>query len=388
MKIFSRRTIRGLYLLCFLTSLCTCGRAQINVTYGLDNARVSEDGLAYEVDVMISTTTPFKFGSGQLYFNYDPVAFGTDVSRNNRIEIITANALLGTVVGFPVYQPPVVNDNTTNRVSVAYLQGTSSGCLPGPNVNATPSLLFTLRLLYAPGQAGSMPTVCLEDQELFANQTFTACGPGAGCGFADCQNSPGTQITEDFFVCVTQLPVELIDFTVRRVKNDAHLNWETAREENSAFFDVEKSHDGRSWRAIGRVNAAGESAESATYFFEDPDFGATAPTAYYRLRMEDVDGSFDYSPIRQLDARGKGIAIRVFPNPAAEQLFVSLEEEPSHPVELSLTSAIGQTVWHQTLRARSSALLTINLSALALPEGVYTLLSSEGEAKRIVVARQ
>ena len=98
------------------------------------------------------------------------------------------------------------------------------------------------------------------------------------------------------------LPVTLIGFTATRHNNEAVLQWQTAQEENSNFFAIERSDDGKKFTTIGTVAAAGNSATLRNYTFTDlaPDKN----TDYYRLRQTDLDGNFTYSPIRVLNFAG------------------------------------------------------------------------------------
>jgi len=379
--------MKSILTLLFILALCACGRAQLNVTYTTDNPRQSDDGLAYEIDILIATTTPFKLGSGQLYFNYDTQAFGENAQRNNKVEVLRpVGSILATVAGFPVYQTPIINDNTTSRLSVAYLQGTSSGCLSGPNVTETPSLLFTLRLVFTAGQAGTTPNVCFEAAELFTNQTFTACGPDGGCAFADCQNNPGTQIVNDLFNCSASLPVELHRFTAERIKTDALLQWQTAREVGSSHFVVEKSTDGLSWMAVGSVAAAGDSEDQRSYHFQDLDFADNAPQVLYRLRMVDLDGRIAYSDIRALftDPAPNHDA-RIFPNPTATGIHVQLAEVAERERFLHLYSITGTLVLQEQIRPGETNHRYLDLAGQGLPPGAYLLRLPGGSAKRIVL---
>jgi subtilisin family serine protease len=60
------------------------------------------------------------------------------------------------------------------------------------------------------------------------------------------------------------LPVELLSFNANCVENNSvTLQWETASEHNSDYFQVEKSIDGKLWLPIEKVVAAGNSNTNA-----------------------------------------------------------------------------------------------------------------------------
>ncbi|MEO7174429.1 MAG: T9SS type A sorting domain-containing protein [Saprospiraceae bacterium] len=119
------------------------------------------------------------------------------------------------------------------------------------------------------------------------------------------------------------LPIELTSFTARPLNGtDALLNWTTATELNSAHFEVERSSIGENWTAIGEVNAAGTSQTDQYYSLVDRNAFDPAKlmsaTFYYRLKMVNYDGSFEYSELRLVKFEGYGgFFVGVpFPNPA------------------------------------------------------------------------
>ncbi|MEO0732932.1 MAG: T9SS type A sorting domain-containing protein [Bacteroidota bacterium] len=360
----------------------TVGLIAQDVQFELDGFRLTDGGNAYAIDVMVTGSTAFKIGSGQLYFNYDTKAFGERVQANGNFTVERSQgSILATPGGFGFFYSLVVNDNTPNRVSVSFQQGGAAGCLQVDNVSTTPTLLYTIKFTFAPGQEGTVPDICFEFGEVFQDQTFTACGPFTVCGFADCTTpaNRGTQLTSDRFVCQNSLPVELLAFAAVAVKEDAHLSWTTATEVGSSHFAVEKSADGQQWRTLGRLDAAGNSLVRQDYAFVDPDFTLDGPEAYYRLRMEDQDGSFTYSDIRFLEGTSSAEAdFRVFPNPATDGVNVRVSEA----TELTLYALSGQVVRRDRFGPAVATSRFLDLRGLA--PGVYVLRSSAGPARRII----
>lgn len=132
------------------------------------------------------------------------------------------------------------------------------------------------------------------------------------------------------------LPVVLTSFTAQRQSEAALLQWTTAQEKNSAFFDVQRSADGREFQTLGRVEAAGDATSTRRYAFHD----ATAPagTVYYRLRQVDRDATATLSEVRVLG--GKAAPATLYPNPAHEQLRVASAAPVKGWRVLSLTGKV------------------------------------------------
>lgn len=121
----------------------------------------------------------------------------------------------------------------------------------------------------------------------------------------------------------SSLPVSLAAFnlTEDQESRSVNLSWSTASEQNSAYFEVQKSDDAKRFAAIGRVEGAENSGKLTHYSFRD--HSPSAGMSYYRLKLVDLDGSFDYSGI--LSARFD-LALDIYPNPVVHTVRLSSEE--------------------------------------------------------------
>ncbi|HWB91796.1 MAG TPA: LamG-like jellyroll fold domain-containing protein [Puia sp.] len=92
------------------------------------------------------------------------------------------------------------------------------------------------------------------------------------------------------------LPLTLTQFTADKDGNESLLQWQTAQEQNTGSFIIQRSTDGQTYTSIGSVDAAGNSHTVRSYSYTDRN---PQPNAnYYRLKESDLDGNFTYSPIR------------------------------------------------------------------------------------------
>ena len=117
----------------------------------------------------------------------------------------------------------------------------------------------------------------------------------------------------------TVTPITLLSFNGVKTHSGIKLNWVTAAEKNSAYFEVEKSTDGQLFTTLGRVNAAGNSSLSKYYSLTDfiPANGAN----YYRLKQVDLDGKTDLSrPVSINFDLNASSGISIYPNPASSEV--------------------------------------------------------------------
>lgn len=89
----------------------------------------------------------------------------------------------------------------------------------------------------------------------------------------------------------TDLPVNLTYFNAFKENNTVILEWETASEQNSSHFDIQRSVDRKKWITLGTEQAAGNSNVALFYNFIDEQ---ALVSAYYRLYQVDFDGKNEY----------------------------------------------------------------------------------------------
>ncbi|HVU55411.1 MAG TPA: discoidin domain-containing protein [Puia sp.] len=122
------------------------------------------------------------------------------------------------------------------------------------------------------------------------------------------------------------LPVKLTSFTAKPVDDQyVSFEWTTAMEQNTDHFEVERCVDGVFFKTVLTVKAVGNSNTPQHYSGED--MKARATINYYRLKMVDLDGNFDYSPIVMVRLGEKAVEPLVFPNPVDGVFNISAGRE-------------------------------------------------------------
>jgi hypothetical protein len=147
--------------------------------------------------------------------------------------------------------------------------------------------------------------------------------------------------------------------------------WSTASETDNAYFDVERSLDGKAFTTIGTVGGAGTSTSLHCYGFLDVSRPVGVSLLYYRLRQVNTNGKATYSPVRLVILNEGGLAaqLQAYPNPAHEVVSVRvLSPVPTAP--LQVFDAMGRLVRTNQLSPVSSE---TSLSLEGLPAGLYIL---------------
>jgi len=119
---------------------------------------------------------------------------------------------------------------------------------------------------------------------------------------------------------IGSLPVELMEFEAVQEVDEVYLQWMTVSEVNASHFVVERSVDGIDFESMTTVNCRGGEELKSTYSAKDtkPYYG----TNFYRLKIVDRDGSYEYPPVKV--AKFEVIpVVSLYPNPVSE--FLNLE---------------------------------------------------------------
>lgn len=166
-------------------------------------------------------------------------------------------------------------------------------------------------------------------------------------GYGGTGTAPDIGADEGEFVLVSPvcdlLPIELVEFTgwYNGVENELH--WITATEINSDYFEIQRSLNGIDFIAIGTTPAAGNSMELLHYIFYDDAPGSGIN--YYRLKMVDIDGSYDYSNIIAIRLNNEVIQqITVFPNPANNEILIEYLAAEAENIQIDFLDATGRKV--------------------------------------------
>jgi hypothetical protein len=91
------------------------------------------------------------------------------------------------------------------------------------------------------------------------------------------------------------LPVGLASFINQCEANKEVIHWTSASEDHLDYYELEVSYDATKYQVITKIDASGLSDVPQSYTFTIPESFETQ--VYYRLKMADMDGSFNYSDI-------------------------------------------------------------------------------------------
>lgn len=137
-------------------------------------------------------------------------------------------------------------------------------------------------------------------------------------------------------VSVIPLPVVLERFSGEVIGMSRMLKWIVGTEENVEKYILERSQNGKTFEAVGTVEATGQS----DYSFTDNGVNNRHLT-YYRLKVVDKNGAYKYSSTLRLGVKKDLLPdISVYPTTAnTEQVFI---ETSAANITVTLTNMVGQ----------------------------------------------
>jgi N-acetylneuraminic acid mutarotase len=164
-------------------------------------------------------------------------------------------------------------------------------------------------------------------------------------------------------------PVELSSFTSNVVNNEVQLRWSTATETNNKGFSVERKSNGN-WETIGFISGKGTTTEISNYTFTDKVNGSKYS---YRLKQVDFDGTFEYSPVINVDLTGPKVYLlsQNYPNPFNPSTIIKFGLATDSKVSVKVFDILGRevaTLINGSLEAGSHE---VQFNAKNITSGVY-----------------
>jgi len=166
------------------------------------------------------------------------------------------------------------------------------------------------------------------------------------------------------------LPVELTSFQAVQQNAHVYLEWETASERNTSHFSIERSTNGIDYKEIGTRQGSGDRVISQKYNLKDvtPENGIN----YYRLKIVDHDGTFEYSNI-EVVVYNEAPAIQLFPNPVEKTIQLEGFDLNNDEVLLEIFDKTGKLIFSEEVATTNGQLQLSTDRANIKNTGTYFL---------------
>jgi hypothetical protein len=298
---------------------------------------------------------PFK----QVYWEYfytGPVnaLFSQSFTPPNSADSVDVDWAIFEIPGLPANLDCPVN--TTGWVEQVCFTSFTPGVATGPGIgtdptfNATANQYYAVAIIVPSGQAHTG----------VASYTFTIDAPSLN-------GSPLTALNCAGLV----LPVKLSAFNARMNNCGVNLEWTAESETDFKNYEVQYSTDGTSFKTIATLPAAENSGAPQKYSYKDAN--PAQGTAFYRLKMLDIDGKFSYSKVVTTKLDCVKNPFSVYPNPVTDILTVNNSGPQNENATVKLFDNNGKLIYSHKLLGGTNTVNTHHL-----PGGIYLLQLNNG----------
>jgi len=188
------------------------------------------------------------------------------------------------------------------------------------------------------------------------------------------------------------IPVELISFNYQVQGQEIVLTWATATELNNSGFDIERKLN-NTWERIGFVDGNGTTTETNHYSYSDDISSLTdIGTVYYRLKQIDLDGSYKYSDVIEVEIEQptEYSLSQNYPNPFNPNTTIEFGLAKSGFVTLDIYDLLGNKVGTLVNKKLTAGKHEIKFDASNLSSGIYLYKISAGnyiESKKMILLK-
>ncbi len=291
------------------------------------------------------------------YFNVDHYPNG----NNMTVQML----LYESNSSIEVHTTTMPTDGGNHTMGIENIDGTTAFTVAGRNAASWSATNEGIRfsqknasvVTWSPGTGLSSTTVLnpLASPATSTDYTITL-DDGNGCILSDVVNvSPACP-----------LPIELVNFKGECLDKGVYFNWTTASEINNDYFDIERydEYSGK-WVSLAKIEGAGNSSEFLSY---EHLVSTTSKGGYYRLKQTDFDGEYEYSSIEHVTCNNQNIEVTGYPNPAAGEYVIFINDEDLRFAEISIYNGMGEIVLNYGTQENRT---TLDVSSLK--KGVYNV---------------
>lgn len=174
-------------------------------------------------------------------------------------------------------------------------------------------------------------------------------------------------------------PVDLMSFSAKMENSLVKLNWSAQFENEFSHFAIERSADGKTFKDLALYFTEGEQKTKTSFSYNDKYLPKNINTLYYRLRLINKDGTFQYSNLQLVkgESYDSQLKLALYPNPVQNSLVAALPESwNQQEVVLELYSGTGQLL-RTNIEKRTA--LSISMDLTNLSPGWYIVKASNGK---------
>ncbi len=181
------------------------------------------------------------------------------------------------------------------------------------------------------------------------------------------------------------LPVTLVNFNGKSVKEGVRLTWTTSQEINNRYFEINRAGNEGIFRTIGRVNAVEAPGLNNDYLFVDPN--PLNGKNYYQLKQVDKDGSSRIYRTIAVSVGGNEQSIRLISSDPSS-LVVAIRADGNRKGSIVYCDLQGRVLYNQPATlVPGENIIRISVAGGSKQLGVVSFTNAEGERMNLKIVR-
>lgn len=179
-----------------------------------------------------------------------------------------------------------------------------------------------------------------------SSETTGGTGSGVGGSITSAFSEPPPFGVESLTFGATssanKLPVELTKFIALEKERSVDLSWQTESEIDFSHFILERSADGSNFERLTSIMGSGNINTPSNYLYNDPS--PFTGWNYYRLKMIDLDGTYEFSNIEVVSIDDEA-TLEIYPNPVKDVIQIKGMDWGSNEVLLQVFDKYGKLIY-------------------------------------------
>jgi hypothetical protein len=131
----------------------------------------------------------------------------------------------------------------------------------------------------------------------------------------------------------------MLSFNAKKDGIRTKVDWMMAKDVEVDFYEVEVSTDGNTFTLLNELDAA---RSNSPRHYETIDLKPAFGENFYRMKVNQLDGSFFYSNIRRVNFEIDFEEVIVYPNPAADNIYIALRDFAGKAGTIEIYNNLGQ----------------------------------------------
>jgi hypothetical protein len=166
------------------------------------------------------------------------------------------------------------------------------------------------------------------------------------------------------------LPLDLLSFSADVTGNDVHLNWKAGNELDHDHFELQRSTGNGIFTTVATIAAL--TGSNNNYDFTDRNATSSGTSKlFYRLKMTDLSGNVEYSPVVIISLNGTNEIITNIVNPFRETIQFNLHTPTTGKLEIVISDLNGRLLLRESRVAPKGFSTQIIKETGKLAAGIY-----------------